>query len=817
MIDLDKILCRPCALWGVAAVTGAAAGGYVIFYGGDGRSTGFLTVAAIAAFAAGLIHIVRAKPKGRIYLTTVWLLTFVFAVSGFMRMREEGRESELKSVLAKGTDAQVAGTADYISVRPDGYRITLRDAAVKIRGRTYAADGILLSVSSDTGIQPEPGDTVIAKGRAYPFEKATNPGQFDSDMYYRIRRLDAGFSAAGAAVRPGGGHRIGAFLYHIRTFLSDNIFRILPEQEGSVLNSILTGDRGMLESDLKDLYSDGGIAHILSISSLHVSLLGLGIYRLLIKLTSRMRLSAAVTLFIMYCFLSLTGGSVSTSRAVIMLTVMLAGRLMGRRYDMLNTAGAAAVILLLIQPLYIYDPGFRLSFLAVLGIFTAGEVVRVWNIKHVIARSLIMSSFVWLLTLPAVVSSYFCVNLLSVAVNILILPMMSILLPAGYLAAATGFGPVAGPVYYILRLYTEICEKERSMPYIRPVVGMPHAAAVTAYYSALALFLLIICRRPYLKKEKRPHEKRKNLPLLLMLAGCVVIFVRPADTGLFAAFLDVGQGDAIYAEADGVSILMDAGSSNVTDVGRYRVIPFLKSRGITKIDHVIISHTDKDHISAVKEMLESDYPQIGELCVGVNIDPEHELLKLAREKQVSVRYVHAGEMLCGDALSKDRSERSYDEMGKDSVAGKDNTGLYVQIVAPEADYRYSDINSGSVVALLRYHDFKLLLTGDSGFESEKLYTGRLRDIGPLTVLKCAHHGSRYSSSADMLKAARPAITVISCYKYNTYGHPHPLTLERLTAVNSDIYCTADSGAVLIGYDGGLTVEEYGKRRTGPVR
>ncbi|MCR5428716.1 MAG: DNA internalization-related competence protein ComEC/Rec2 [Lachnospiraceae bacterium] len=811
MIDLDKILCRPCALWGAAAVTGAAAGGYEIFYGGDGRSTGFLTVAAIAAFAAGLIHIVRAKPKGRIYLTTVWLLSFVFAVSGFMRMREEGRESELKSILTKGTDAQVAGTADYISVRPDGYRITLRDAAVKIRGRTYTADGILLSVSSDTGIQPEPGDTVIAKGRAYPFEKATNPGQFDSDMYYRIRRLDAGFSAAGAAVRPGGGHRIGAFLYHIRTYLSDNIFRILPEQEGSVLNSILTGDRGMLESDLKDLYSEGGIAHILSISSLHVSLLGLGIYRLLVKLTSRMRLSAAATLFVMYCFLSLTGGSVSTSRAVIMLTVMLAGRLMGRRYDMLNTAGAAAIILLLIQPLYIYDPGFRLSFLAVLGIFTAGEVVRVWNIKHVIARSLIMSSFVWLLTLPAVISSYFCVNLLSVAVNILILPMMSILLPAGYAAAATGFAPVAGPVYYILRLYTAICEKERSMPYIRPVVGMPHTAAVTAYYSVMALFLLVICRRPYLKKEKRPHEKRKNLPLLLLLAGCAVIFVRPADTGLFAAFLDVGQGDAIYAETDGVNILMDAGSSNVTDVGRYRVIPFLKSRGITKIDHVIISHTDKDHISAVKEMLELGYPQIGELCVGVNTDTEQELIGLAREKGVRVRYVCAGEEIAmPESISK-----TDEPAKKQGTAG--NCGLSIKILAPETGFGYSDVNSGSVVALLGYCDFKLLLTGDSGFESEKLYTGRLRDIGPLTVLKCAHHGSRYSSSADMLRAARPAITVISCYKYNTYGHPHPLTLDRLMAVNSDIYCTADSGAVLIGYDGGLTVEEYGKKRTGPVR
>ena len=799
MSDLDKILCRPCMLWGAAAVTGAAAGGYFMFYGGDGGPPGVLLTAVIAAFLAGLIHIMRAKPKGRVYLSTVWLLTFVFAVSGFLRMYEEGRESDLKKVLVKGTDAQLVGTVDYISVRPDGCRITLRDATVRIRGKSYSADGILLSASYDTGIHPEPGDTVLAKGRAYPFEKATNPGQFDSDMYYRIRRLDARFNAVSAVVRPTGGQRLRSFLYHIRTYLSDNIFRILPEQEGSVLNSILTGDRGMLESDLKDLYSEGGIAHILSISSLHVSLLGLGIYRLLIRLSSRMRLSAAVTLFIMYCYLILTGCSISTSRAVIMLTVMLSAKLIGRRYDLINTAGAAALILIFIQPLYIYDAGFRLSFLAVIGIFAAGEVVRVWDIKHVIARSLIMSSFVWLLTLPAVLSAYFCVNLLSVAVNILILPMMSILLPAGYAAAATGLAPIAGPVYYILRMYTAICEKERSMPYIRPVVGAPHTAAVIAYYSVLALFLLVICRRPYLKKSRRPHEKRRNLPLLLLLAGCAVIFVRPANTGLMAAFLDVGQGDAIYAEADGVNILMDAGSSSVSDVGRYRVIPFLKSRGITKIDCVMISHTDKDHISAVTEMLELGYPQIGELCVGANIAPGHELLRLAEEKQVKVRLVCAGEELRGAELIRD------------------NTGLNVRIMAPETGYEYSDANSGSVVALLGYGDFKLLLTGDSGFESEKMYASGLKDTGPLTVLKCAHHGSRYSSSEDMLEVARPAITVISCYKYNTYGHPHPFTIERLKAVDSDIYCTADSGAVLICYDGRVTVEEYGKRRTGGLR
>ena len=812
MSDFEKLLCRPAAIWGAAAVTGAAAGGFMIFYEGRAGTPVFLVLAAISAFLAGSVHIVKSRPKGRIYLSTVWLLTFVFAVSGFMRIAEEAGSCELSEVLVKGTDASVTGIADYISVRPDGYRITLKDAAVTIRGKSYASDGILLSLSSETKLSPEPGDIITAKGRIYPFEKATNPGQFDSDMYYRIRGLRARFNASEAHLVSSGGYRIRSFLYHIRTRLSDNIFRILPEAEGSVLNSILTGDRGMLESDIKDLYSEGGIAHILSISSLHVSLLGLGIYRLLNRLFSRMKLSIAVTLLIMCGYLILTGGSVSTTRAVIMLTVMLFAKILGKRYDLLNTAGVAAMILIFIQPLYIYDSGFRLSFLAVIGIFTAQEVVRVWDIKHMIGRSLLMSTFVWIFTLPASVSSYFCVNLLSVPINILILPMMSILLPAGYVAAATGFAPIAGPVYYILRLYTAICEKEKNIPYIRPVTGVPGTAAVVAYYALLALFVLLMIRRPFLKKRRfdpkkvrfylkwrKPYVKRKNLPLFLLLAGCAVIFVRPAAVGLQAVFLDVGQGDAIYAEAGGENILMDAGSSNVSNVGKYRVIPFLQSRGITKLDHVIISHMDKDHISAVKEMLELGYPMIGELVVGTNIDPACELLVLAMEKGVNIRFVSAGE-----------------ELISSSISGKNREGLSVSIIAPEAGRRYSDANSGSVVVSLKYDDLQLLLTGDSGFESEKIYAERLSaDTSAVSVLKCAHHGSKYSTSSDLLETYLPGITVISCYKYNTYGHPNPLTLERLQKVSSDIFCTADSGAIMLDYSRRITVEEYGKRRRIP--
>ncbi len=782
-------------LWAVAFAAGAAA--YKAIGGAPPGSTGHaaftLIIACILMSTSGFLLIRGSVSRKRFAVfSVIWLMTPAFAIMGFFRMQESNQPGELKSYLTRGTDSSVTGIIEYISLKDDGYTLTITDSEVRIGPDILYPEKIIISAGAESNFEPSVGALIRASGKIYPFEKATNPGQFDSEMYYAIRHTEGRLNATKIAIVP---HEAGTFqkikygigqaLFHFRMWLTRNIFKILPYKEASVLNSMLTGDRGLLETEIKELYSEGGIAHILSISSLHITLLGMGLFRLLLKLTGRLKISVLSTIVTMFGFLILTGASVSTRRAVIMITVMLTGRMIARSYDMLNGAGMAALIILMMEPLSVYDSGFRLSFSAVAGIYAASVVVRVWEIKHIIVRSLIMSASVQLITLPVLLNTYYGFNPYSVIVNIMILPLMSILLIAGFAAAATGLKLPAGPVYYILRLYEAICEVETMLPYAKVITGAPQPLMVIIYYACVLLFVYLIVHRPYVKKG----TERRNYLLIVILTGCMLVGLKWPSGGFYAAFLDVGQGDCIYFEADGMRFLSDAGSSNVKNVGKYRVIPYLKHHGVRYLDKVFISHTDSDHVSAVIEIIEEGYPQIGEIVFGDNVDKSKDIVTKAESAGIPVRYISTGE----------------------EFASKQDDGLLnIRIIAPDFGVRYEDVNSGSLVAEVSYGDFKMLLTGDSGFESEERYVNKLT-AKSFSILKCAHHGSKYSTSEKMLASVDPLITVVSCSKYNTYGHPSPAAMERLRNAGSKVFTTPESGAVLVsvGKDR-MSVEEYGK-------
>ncbi len=810
-------------LWAVAFAAGAAA--YNADRGAPGGNTGqvlipILTALILISISGFLLLRGSANKKRFAIFCVIWLMMPVFAILGFFRMHESDQPGELKQYLTRATAAAVTGIIEYISVKDDGYTLTITDSEVRIGSDILYPEKILISNKADNELEPFVGAFIHASGKIYPFEKATNPGQFDSEMYYAIRHAEGRLNAKEISIVPYtlGFYKklkygIGQGLFRFRMWLTKNIFRILPYTEASVLNSMLTGDRGLLEAEIKELYSEGGIAHILSISSLHITLLGMGLFRLLLKLTGRLKISVVSTIMTMFGFLVLTGDSVSTRRAVIMITIMLTGRMIGRSYDMLNGAGMAALIILMMEPLNIYDSGFRLSFMAVAGIYAASVVVRVWEIKHMMVRSLIMSASVQLITLPVLLNTYYGFNPYSVIVNIMILPLMSILLIAGFGAAATGLKFPAGPVYYILRLYNVICEGESMLPHAKVITGAPMPFMMIIYYACVILFLNLLMHRPYVLKKVKSREngileretikqnglatgrkaqktsKRRNYLLTAILTGCVVIGLKWPSGSFFTAFLDVGQGDCIYFEAEGMSFLSDAGSSNVRNVGKYRVIPYLKHRGVRYLDKVFISHTDSDHISAVLEIIEEGYPVIGEIVFGDNIDKSKEIVAKAEMKGIPVRYVSSGEEFTSE---------------------KENGLLNIRVIAPDFGVRYEDANSGSLVAEVSFGDFKMLLTGDSGFESEEKYTGKVSQ-GSFSILKCAHHGSKYSTSEKMLSIIDPLLTVISCSKYNTYGHPSPAAMERLRNAGSAIITTPESGAVLVSVEKDrMSVEEYGK-------
>ena len=273
--------------------------------------------------------------------------------------------------------------------------------------------------------------------------------------------------------------------------------------------------------------------------------------------------------------------------------------------------------------------------------------------------------------------------------------------------------------------------------------------------------------------------------LFVILAAGILVLSWKDRSGLRITCLDVGQGDGIVLEMpEGGAFLMDCGSSNQKNTGQYQLLPYLKSRGITSLDGIMVSHTDTDHISGIRELLDFMAKGLSSVKAETLILPEWEdageeeyadLLELA--KQAGVNCIFAGE---GDRLSFQDVE--------------------MRFLAPLENASGADANEEGLVMELRYRAFRGLFTGDIGEETERelIKKGLLSDVD---FLKVAHHGSRYSTCEEFLEIVKPELAVISCSDSNTYGHPSPETIERLEKSGARIAYTMESGAVTVRTDG----------------
>jgi competence protein ComEC len=289
--------------------------------------------------------------------------------------------------------------------------------------------------------------------------------------------------------------------------------------------------------------------------------------------------------------------------------------------------------------------------------------------------------------------------------------------------------------------------------------------------------------------------------------GILVLLIRLPSADLTVTFLDVGQGDAIFvATPDRHYYLFDGGSSSVAGVGNYRVLPYLKAQGISRIDGWFISHPDSDHYLAFVELAER--MGRGGVKIKTLIMPD-----IAAESR-GEEYL----MLC-DLAAAAGIEVAFIGRGQGIALGnkgKDDE-VRLQCLSPPSGSSWppANANAYSEVLLLEYRAFSLLLAGDVEGEGERELKSYIKDSGAardVTVLKVAHHGSRHSTDADFLELAEPDYAVISAGYGNSYGHPHRDLLGRLADVGAEIFITYESGAVTFRTDGErMRVEEYLRR------
>ena len=800
-----------------------------------------------AAAAAGIVmrssRQIAAK-KTRYYLLLLFLFALGFAWNYGVRLQMVAREALASEAAGEGRSISLEG----VVTEQREWAWILRTDLGKLR----------ILTREDEGTSPvSVGDRIRVTGVPERIPGSTNPGSFDSAEYYESEGIRWQMEPEETVLLEQGADPVLSLLDSIRTACREQAEELLPEKEAGILMAMLLGERSGVDRELKELYRQNGIAHVLAISGLHVSLMGTVIMMLLGLCRMSRRKAAVITILLLFLYGFLTGFSPATLRAIWMMTAVNLGSVLRRTADLPTAAGGALFLILMVRPYRITSSGLLMSFLSVAGIIAGGAFYkRIFDrerflflplklrapMKHFV-EMLLFSVTLQLFLEPVMLRDYYSVSPYSPLLNLLVVPLLTVAVMSGAAGLLISFLPgfrllgrvLILPCRGILALYEILCRGAAEIP------GHEILTGGISGTECLLLLLLILAAMYGLyrilgRNRTGRHRWRYYFLTLLSITVC---FLLGAGAALLKnrlseriIFLDVGQGDGCIVHTKDADLLFDCGSSSRDTVGRDVLIPALRYYGIREVDSVFLSHTDADHVNGVEQLMEQ-----GELY-GIRTDrivfgagtaedaSRQRLQELAGEAGTDVL-----EMARGDELS----------------AGE----TYVRVLLPEPG-ETGEGNDYSMVCLLSVRGFRVLFTGDIGAEREAelakiLREDRVFDVPEgaetllprdgaeenIDILKVAHHGSRFSSSEELLSLWRiredegagieaesgaggaagdgtgcaedsragsgsgiPA-AVISCGRKNRYGHPAEETLERLEQAGFTVFRTDRQGAVIV--------------------
>lgn len=732
------------------------------------------------------------------------LLLAVGILGVFCQVRQEQTWNEEKQRLPLDTPVCIQGTLVAKEQKQNSWQLTIALPDMKNRLLVSAQDGAY------------PLDCVLLiEGSVREFDPPRNEGQFNQKQYYKCRQIMARVYAEKITCcrQPSGVRAWREALFVLRTRMRQVYEQCLPPQQAGILSAMAVGEKRLLDEDVRGLFQDAGISHILAISGLHISLIGAGCYGCLRRFRCSYVLSALCGGMFLLLYGTLIGSSVSSGRAIGMFCIYLLAQCLGHSYDSGSALAAMAFGYLLTNPSVLCDVSFQLSFLAVAAAVSIRELLPQGRQGHRIdqlVQSACASLLIQLVTLPVLAWYFYELPLYALLFNVLLLPFVGALLGFGLAGGCVGVLAlplgrlVLLPARLLLSLQLSVCTWVKRLPLAVCVCGRPTTRELWVYVLFLATGLLILewrqtRHRRALAKEKIRRKKESLMRrALYRSSGCLLLFAVILHGILFLApqmrqtfeisYLDVGQGDGAFVRTEGgTTLFVDGGSSDVSAVGTYRLLPFLKSKGIRRVDYWVLSHLDEDHVSGFYEVAESGYP-IGCVVVSARMpqsEAKNRLYALLREHRIPLMEADAAQELT-----------------------LDEKGAYLRFLSPSENTPFDDANGASLVCCYESPLLRALFTGDISAQQEQwlLEQGVLSSVD---LYKAAHHGSKYSNSQEFLEALLPRLSVISCAQKNSYGHPGEEAIAHMQAAGSRICYTMYGGQITVrSRHGQLSVEEY---------
>ena len=558
---------------------------------------------------------------------------------------------------------------------------------------------------------------------------------------------------------------------------------------GAIASAVLIGDRTGLPDETREALQAAGTYHVIAISGGNIAILASAATVFLLALGVRGRKASALTIAVLAAYALVVTTGPSVWRATLMAGLYFGARALDHRTAAWHAASVSAALMLVVSPLDVRDPGFILTFGATLALLEGARIGSAYTPRaraiSWLAASLMASLAVEAALLPVSATLFSRVTAAGLLLNLCAVPLMAVVQIGALVAAlATSIPPIASVAGWAAHLAAQGLVDSAGLvtlvPWSTARVPPPGVPLMCVYYAALLTALVSPGRA----------ARVCGAAVLLLAALSVVGLVRvpapgwPTDAErlLRLTVFDVGQGESMLIETPGGDrILVDTGGrpfGGGVDIGSRVLAPALWARGHESLDVLLLTHGDPDHVGGAVRVLSDFAPR--QLWIGVPVPahrPTADVLDAASRLRVPIDAMRAGDTL---------------RVG--------NVGLRV-LHPPEPDWERRRVrNDDSVVVEIEYRDVALLLTGDISAEVERAIVPQLT-AARRRILKVAHHGSRSSSSFELLSAWRPQIAIISAGRGNTFGHPAVEVLRRLETIGATVLRTDLHGQITLETDG----------------
>ena len=521
------------------------------------------------------------------------------------------------------------------------------------------------------------------------------------------------------------------------------------------LYTFILGNTSLLEQDTKESFQNNGISHLFAVSGMHITLISTLLMYLLKKITKNHDISYIITIFILLFYTFITNFSSSILRAFLLFLLIYINKKFKFNLKTIEIIMLILLILLMYNPFYIYSIGFKFTFIISIILILFSKKIN--NFKNYFSKLLMTSLISFFISLPIVINNFFEINLISPLLNLIFVPFISIIIfPFSLISLIFPF--LDNTFYIIVKFMENISIYINNTLSINIIIGKMNLIMIVIYY-----LLTLICLNKVLVKKYI-----YVLPIITLIL--IYSNINYFNKNLIVTMLDVGQGDSLmiaFPNNKGNILIDTGGIVNFTktnyEISTSTIIPYLKSIGIKKINYLVLTHGDFDHMGEAINFVNNFKVDKVILNCGSYNDLEKDLIKVLDKKEIEY-------YSCIKELNID------------------NNKLYFLNTK-----EYDNENDNSNVIYTELYGYKFMFMGDAGVDKEKDILDKY-NLSNVDVLKVGHHGSKTSSSKEFIDEINPKYGIISVGKNNRYGHPNKEVLNNLE--NSKIYRTDQDGSIM---------------------